>query len=123
MYSICLYTACFIYTYLILNVYTLLILCVIHLMYTHTMSYTGSEMVRKSNASGQQLEEAKTINKSLSALGQVSTSYLSITLYYTPMCILHMCIMYILHIYPVHPTCIVPVHRMYTRSICVHLTS
>ena len=28
-------------------------------------------MVRKSNASGQQLEEAKTINKSLSALGQV----------------------------------------------------
>ena len=27
--------------------------------------------VRKSNASGQQLEEAKTINKSLSALGQV----------------------------------------------------
>ena len=31
----------------------------------------GSEMVRKSNAVGQQLEEAKTINKSLSALGQV----------------------------------------------------
>ena len=27
----------------------------------------GSEMVRKSNAVGQQLEEAKTINKSLSA--------------------------------------------------------
>ena len=33
--------------------------------------FVGSEMVRKSNASGQQLEEAKTINKSLSALGQV----------------------------------------------------
>ena len=31
----------------------------------------GSEMVRKTNASGLQLEEAKTINKSLSALGQV----------------------------------------------------
>ena len=31
----------------------------------------GSEMVRKSNAVGQQLEEAKKINKSLSALGQV----------------------------------------------------
>jgi kinesin family member 5 len=31
----------------------------------------GSEMVKKTNASGQQLEEAKTINKSLSALGQV----------------------------------------------------
>jgi kinesin family member 5 len=31
----------------------------------------GSEMVRKTNVSGQQLEEAKTINKSLSALGQV----------------------------------------------------
>ena len=31
----------------------------------------GSEMVRKSNAQGVQLEEAKTINKSLSALGQV----------------------------------------------------
>ena len=31
----------------------------------------GSEMVGKSNASGQRLEEAKTINKSLSALGQV----------------------------------------------------
>jgi kinesin family protein 5 len=31
----------------------------------------GSEMVRKSNSQGQQLEEAKTINKSLSALGQV----------------------------------------------------
>lgn len=31
----------------------------------------GSEMVRKTNSSGQQLEEAKMINKSLSALGQV----------------------------------------------------
>ncbi len=31
----------------------------------------GSEMVKKTNAQGQQLEEAKTINKSLSALGQV----------------------------------------------------
>ncbi|KAH8061497.1 hypothetical protein JL722_4125 [Aureococcus anophagefferens] len=31
----------------------------------------GSEMVRKTHAAGQQLEEAKTINKSLSALGQV----------------------------------------------------
>ena len=31
----------------------------------------GSETVRKTNATGQQLEEAKTINKSLSALGQV----------------------------------------------------
>lgn len=31
----------------------------------------GSETVRKTQASGQQLEEAKTINKSLSALGQV----------------------------------------------------
>lgn len=31
----------------------------------------GSETVRKTNASGQQLEEAKTINKSLSALGLV----------------------------------------------------
>jgi kinesin family member 5 len=31
----------------------------------------GSETVRKTGASGQQLEEAKTINKSLSALGQV----------------------------------------------------
>jgi kinesin family protein 5 len=31
----------------------------------------GSEMVRKTGAAGQQLEEAKTINKSLSALGQV----------------------------------------------------
>lgn len=31
----------------------------------------GSEMVRKSQAAGQQLEEAKKINKSLSALGQV----------------------------------------------------
>lgn len=33
--------------------------------------HAGSEMVRKTGASGQQLEEAKTINKSLSALGQV----------------------------------------------------
>ncbi|KAJ1444868.1 P-loop containing nucleoside triphosphate hydrolase protein [Pelagophyceae sp. CCMP2097] len=31
----------------------------------------GSEMVRKTHAQGQQLEEAKTINKSLSALGHV----------------------------------------------------
>ncbi len=31
----------------------------------------GSEMVRKTHAAGQQLEEAKVINKSLSALGQV----------------------------------------------------
>lgn len=31
----------------------------------------GSEMVKKTNSSGQQLEEAKTINKSLSALGMV----------------------------------------------------
>ena len=31
----------------------------------------GSEMVKKTNSSGQQLEEAKTINKSLSALGLV----------------------------------------------------
>ena len=31
----------------------------------------GSEMVKKTNVSGQQLEEAKTINKSLSALGLV----------------------------------------------------
>ena len=31
----------------------------------------GSEMVKKTNATGQQLDEAKTINKSLSALGQV----------------------------------------------------
>ena len=31
----------------------------------------GSETVRKTQSSGQQLEEAKMINKSLSALGQV----------------------------------------------------
>lgn len=31
----------------------------------------GSEMIRKTQAAGQQLEEAKTINKSLSTLGQV----------------------------------------------------
>lgn len=31
----------------------------------------GSETVKKTGAAGQQLEEAKTINKSLSALGQV----------------------------------------------------
>lgn len=31
----------------------------------------GSEALKKTNASGQQLEEAKTINKSLSALGLV----------------------------------------------------
>jgi hypothetical protein len=34
----------------------------------------GSELVSKSSLSGQQLEEAKTINKSLSALGQVITA-------------------------------------------------
>ncbi|KAJ8612919.1 hypothetical protein CTAYLR_006189 [Chrysophaeum taylorii] len=34
----------------------------------------GSEMVRKTGSTGQQLEEAKKINKSLSALGQVITA-------------------------------------------------
>ena len=35
------------------------------------MDLAGSEMVNKTGAKGQTLEEAKTINKSLSALGNV----------------------------------------------------
>ncbi len=37
----------------------------------YLVDLAGSETVKKTNSSGQQLEEAKTINKSLSALGQV----------------------------------------------------
>ena len=41
---------------------------------TH-MAYAGSERVGKSEATGDRLEEAKHINKSLSALGDIPTIF------------------------------------------------
>ena len=41
------------------------------ILYLYVWMNIGSETVRKTQASGQQLEEAKMINKSLSALGLV----------------------------------------------------
>nr|CCA26830.1 kinesinlike protein putative [Albugo laibachii Nc14] len=46
----------------------------------------GSEIVRRTGAGGQQLEEAKTINKSLSALGMVITNLASPNARHIPYC-------------------------------------